>query len=82
MVELIGLPCLGRPTRLGWMKYRWACRNAECGVMNLAWDDVRITVSVPGSDLWGRASSLSSRSDSTPYGTGDGRSLPGFVLLY
>jgi transposase len=29
-VELIDLPCFGRPTRLVWRKRRWSCPNATC----------------------------------------------------
>ncbi len=29
-VELVDLPCFGRPTRLVWRKRRWACRRLSC----------------------------------------------------
>jgi transposase len=29
-VELVDLPCFGRPTRLVWRKRRWSCPNATC----------------------------------------------------
>jgi transposase len=29
-VELVDLPCFGRPTRLVWRKRRWSCPNARC----------------------------------------------------
>ncbi len=29
-VELVDLPCFGRPTRLVWRKRRWSCPNAAC----------------------------------------------------
>lgn len=30
VVELVDLPCFGRPTRLVWHKRRWSCPNAGC----------------------------------------------------
>ena len=30
VVELVDLPCFGRPTRLAWRKFRWACPNEMC----------------------------------------------------
>ena len=30
-VELVDLPCLGRPTRLVWRKQRWRCSRSGCG---------------------------------------------------
>ena len=32
VVELVDLPCFGRPTRLVWRKVRWACPNEACPV--------------------------------------------------
>jgi transposase len=32
VVELVDLPCFGRPARLVWRKYRWCCPNATCPV--------------------------------------------------
>jgi transposase len=29
-VELVDLPCFGRPTRLVWRKHRWSCPNEVC----------------------------------------------------
>src|SRR5687768_4635166 len=29
-VELVDLPCFGRPTRLVWHKHRWCCRGRAC----------------------------------------------------
>lgn len=29
-VELVDLPCFGRPARLVWRKHRWSCPNAAC----------------------------------------------------
>ena len=30
VVELVDLPCFGRPTRLVWRKHRWACPDPDC----------------------------------------------------
>ena len=30
VVELVDLPCFGRPTRLVWRKHRWSCPDADC----------------------------------------------------
>ena len=30
VVELVDLPCFGRPARLVWHKHRWCCVNCEC----------------------------------------------------
>ena len=32
VVELVDLPCFGRPTRLAWRKFRWSCPNDACPV--------------------------------------------------
>ncbi len=32
VVELVDLPCFGRPTRLVWHKYRWECPTVSCPV--------------------------------------------------
>jgi transposase len=29
-VDLVDLPCFGRPTRLVWHKHRWSCREGAC----------------------------------------------------
>jgi transposase len=29
-VELVDLPCFGRPARLVWRKHRWSCRQRTC----------------------------------------------------
>jgi len=31
-VELVDLPCFGRPARLAWRKRRWSCRAPACAV--------------------------------------------------
>lgn len=41
-VELVDLPCFGRPTRLRWRKVRWVCRTEWCEVVSWTWDDTRI----------------------------------------
>jgi transposase len=41
-VELVDLPCLGRQTRLIWMKQRWRCPNAACRVVTFVEVDDRI----------------------------------------
>src|SRR5215207_7442494 len=30
VVELVDLPCFGRPARLVWHKHRWCCSDADC----------------------------------------------------
>jgi len=32
MVDLVDLPAFGRPARLVWRKYRWACASSSCAV--------------------------------------------------
>jgi transposase len=32
VVELVDLPCFGRPTRLVWRKHRWSCPDRDCVV--------------------------------------------------
>lgn len=41
-VELVDLPCFGRPTRLVWHKHRWRCPNVECTVGSWTGEDPRI----------------------------------------
>jgi transposase len=41
-VELVDLPCFGRPTRLQWRKVRFVCRNRGCEILSWTWDDRRI----------------------------------------
>jgi transposase len=31
-VELVDLPCFGRPARLVWRKHRWCCPDCDCAV--------------------------------------------------
>src|SRR5215211_5872571 len=31
-VELVDLPCFGRPARLVWHKHRWCCPDVDCPV--------------------------------------------------
>ena len=43
VVELVDLPCFGRPTRLVWHKHRWCCPNGDCGVGSWTEDVPQIT---------------------------------------
>jgi len=42
MVELVDLPCFGRPARLVWHKHRWRCPDDRCAVMSWTGEDARI----------------------------------------
>jgi hypothetical protein len=42
VVELVDLPCFGRPARLVWRKYRWCCPNATYPVGSWAETNGRI----------------------------------------
>ena len=42
VVELVDLPCFGRPARLVWHKRRWCCPDEECPVGSWTEDDARI----------------------------------------
>ena len=42
VVELVDLPCFGRPVRLVWRKHRWECVNGSCPVRSWTGADVRI----------------------------------------
>ena len=41
-VELVDLPCFGRPTRLVWHKHRWRCPNVECRARSWTGGDPRL----------------------------------------
>jgi hypothetical protein len=41
-VELVDLPCFGRPTRLIWHKCRWRCPEPSCPVGSWTEEDQRI----------------------------------------
>lgn len=41
-VELVDLPCFGRPTRLVWHKHRWRCPNVTCAAGSWTGEDPRI----------------------------------------
>jgi transposase len=41
-VELVDLPCFGRPARLVWHKHRWRCPGADCPVRSWTGEDPRI----------------------------------------
>jgi transposase len=42
VVELVDLPCFGRPARLVWRKHRWACPAPSCPVRSWTGEDPRI----------------------------------------
>ncbi len=42
VVELVDLPCFGRPARLAWRKHRLCCREPLCPVGSWTWVDERI----------------------------------------
>jgi transposase len=42
MVELVDLPCFGRPARLVWHKHRWRCPDDGCAVVSWTGEDARI----------------------------------------
>lgn len=42
LVELIDSPCFGRPTRVRWLKRRWACREPTCQVAVFTEQDEQI----------------------------------------
>jgi transposase len=42
VVELVDLPCFGRPTRLLWHKCRWRCPEPSCPVASWTEEDQRI----------------------------------------
>jgi transposase len=41
-VELVDLPCFGRPARLVWRKHRWCCPDRDCAVGTWTAEDPRI----------------------------------------
>ncbi|MCB0920935.1 MAG: transposase family protein [Acidimicrobiaceae bacterium] len=42
VVDLVDLPCFGRPARLGWRKHRLECREALCPMGSWTHVDGRI----------------------------------------
>ena len=42
VVELVDLPCFGRPTRLVWHKHRWRCPEASCSTTSWIGEELRI----------------------------------------
>jgi transposase len=42
VVELVDLPCFGRPARLVWRKHRWVCPSRSCAVLSWTGEDSRI----------------------------------------
>jgi transposase len=41
-VELVDLPCFGRPARLVWHKHRWCCPELDCEMRSWTAEDLRI----------------------------------------
>jgi transposase len=41
-VELVDLPCFGRPARLVWHKHRWRCPDDDCALGSWTGEDPRI----------------------------------------
>lgn len=52
-VELVDLPCFGRPVRLGWRKRRWSCLDAECATGS--WTEEQPGIGAPRLALTDRA---------------------------
>jgi transposase len=50
-VELVDLPCFGRPTRLVWHKHRWCCRDCEAG----SWTIIDDRIAPPRAAMTDRA---------------------------
>jgi hypothetical protein len=44
-VELVDLPCYGRPARLVWHKHCWRCPDGDCEVGSWTGEDPRISPS-------------------------------------
>jgi transposase len=42
VVELVDLPCFGRPTRLIWHKHRWRCPEVSCAKTSWIGEELRI----------------------------------------
>jgi transposase len=42
VVELVDLPCFGRPARLAWHKHRWCCAGEDCGMGSWTGEDPAI----------------------------------------
>ena len=43
-VELVDLPCFGRPARLVWHKHRWCCPDRDCSAGSWTGEDPRIAL--------------------------------------
>jgi transposase len=52
-VELVDLPCFGRPARLVWHKVRWRCPNRDC--LMLSWTETASWIAAPRLVLSDRA---------------------------
>ena len=53
VVVLVDLPAFGRPTRLRWRKYRWACPDRQCPAGS--WTEHAPTIGWPRLAMTGRA---------------------------
>lgn len=53
MVELVDLPCFGRPARLGWRKHRWSCRQEVCPAGS--WTHIDTRIAAPRAAMTDRA---------------------------
>jgi transposase len=42
LVELVDLPCFGRPARLVWHKVRWCCPDGDCEMSSWTLEDPRV----------------------------------------
>jgi len=42
VVELVDLPCFGRPSRLVWHKHRWQCPESSCPMRSWIGEELRI----------------------------------------
>lgn len=53
LVELVDLPCFGRPARLVWHKHRWSCPSSACPVGS--WTAVEPSIGAPRLAMTDRA---------------------------
>jgi transposase len=53
IVELVDLPCFGRPTRLVWHKHRWRCPEASC--LTTSWIGEELRIGAPRQAMTDRA---------------------------
>jgi transposase len=52
-VELVDLPCFGRPARLVWRKHRWSCRQGACPAGS--WTHLDAGIAAPRAAMTNRA---------------------------